>query len=236
MRALVTGGAGFIGGTLVGRLVEAGHEVVALDNLSTGHRDNVPHGVGFFREDVEYCDLSRLKQPDVIFHLAARDQPDCFATNIMGTINVLDFAMAAGTTKVIYAGTSSPDPWADPYAWTKHQGEEACRLYHRLYGVNVGLARICNVYGPPLPRQGTQPGFTDTWGLQRASGLPLTVCGPGEQRRGFIHVEDVVSGLIAMAEVDTGELVMVFGDSPGYHRAPRHDAPLPDVILHGHTT
>ena len=151
MRALVTGGAGFIGTNLIKRLLKDGHQVIAVDNYSTGFRDNQQDGCHYYYENVsnkyfwclsdkDQCEVTcdhEIEEPDVIFHLAAlaRIQPsfknpqEVFEVNTLGTQNVLDYARERNIP-VIYAGSSSThgDHYANPYTFTKWQGELLCEM------------------------------------------------------------------------------------------------------------
>ena len=209
MKAIVTGGAGFIGSHLVDHLVGEGHEVVVWDSLTTGKRDQVNPKVRFHEIHVESIHPEyHLDELDAIFHLAgeARIQPSFESpaithdSNVTGTMKILEMARHCGS-KVIYAGSSSVyhDQYANPYSFTKLKAEEYCTLYNRLYKVPVVIARFFNVYGPRQLEEGAYATVVGIFEKQYRDGVPLTVTGNGRKRRDFTHVEDIVSGLVAMS-------------------------------------
>lgn len=213
MKVLVTGGAGFIGSNLVDRLIDNGHEVTVLDNLSTGDVRNVNGEARFvcgsiqFAEDFEYY-LARYEF-EVIFHLAARAriQPSflnpvqTIDVNVLGTTNILDFARQRNA-KLVYAGSSSAyfDPQANPYACSKWLGEKLCEMYSKSYGLSTVIARFFNVYGPRQTQAGDYAAVMGIFERQKAAGQPLTITGDGTQGRDFTHVSDIVDGLIKLSE------------------------------------
>lgn len=209
MEILVTGGAGFIGSNLVDKLISNGHNVEVWDNLSTGKTENINEKAFFRQQDVRFIDhLFEHRKFDVIFHLAAlariqpsfENPPFTCDNNIMGTLNVLELARRCGA-KVVYAGSSSfyHDPLVNPYSFSKWVGEECCKMYHKVHGTPVSMARFFNVYGPRQLDTGTYATVIGIFEKQKKAGLPLTVTGTGEKRRDFTHVQDVVSGLIAIS-------------------------------------
>jgi nucleoside-diphosphate-sugar epimerase len=209
MNYIVTGGLGFIGSNLVDDLINRGHQVLIYDDLSTGKMEYLNPKAILIPCRVEEIKQWITKEPvDAIFHLAAqsRIQPsfsDPYLThcsNVSATANVLEFARKV-RTKVIFAGTSCAyhDAMANPYAFTKNIGEQYCRLYADLYGVSVVIARFFNVYGPRQMEEGTHSTVVGIFERQKRNNMPLTITGTGEKRRDFIHVKDIVSGLIAMA-------------------------------------
>lgn len=207
MKILVTGGAGFIGKNLVKELLARGHSVIILDDLSTGDTSLMGADNLIFSDiaDIEYIEPDY----DVCFHLAAlsRIQPSFeypdrfFITNVLGTEKVLEWARR-GNVKVVYAGSSSVhyDFTQSPYATTKHLGELLCKMYHRVYGVKVDIARFYNVYGEGEILEGDWSAIIGRWRSQIASGKAVSIHGDGEKMRDFTHVKDIVSGLIAIAE------------------------------------
>lgn len=203
MRALITGGAGFIGTNLAKRLLNEGYQVNVIDDYSTGKfDDNHLNNVIYKQADI----LDITGKYDVIFHLAAlsRIQPsfdnptETFRVNVLGTQRVLELARLTGA-KVVYAGSSSKwhDPHQSPYATTKWLGEEMCKMYKRTYGLNVEIARFYNVYGPHeiVGPKGGWAAVIGIWRHQVSVNMPLTIVGDGNQRRDFTHVDDIVDGL-----------------------------------------
>lgn len=207
MRILVTGGCGFIGSNLVEELIDLNHEVVVLDNLSTGFDFNLHPKAKFYQCDVRKP--KKIKPCQVIFHLAAlaRIQPsfknpeETISVNCQGTVKILELAKQ-WQSRVIYAGSSSfySDPHINPYAHSKWIGEEHCRMYNKTYGLSVAIARFFNVYGPNHLREGDYATVIGIFEKQKMQNIPLTITGNGEQRRDFTHVDDIVSGLIAMSQ------------------------------------
>lgn len=234
-KVIVTGGAGFIGSHLVDRLVDAGHEVLVIDNLSTGKKENLNPKAKFIEADI--ADYDSIKDyfsgADVVFHLAAlaRIQPSIknplppHDANATGTLNVLWAAKNAGVGKVVYSGSSSAygdhDPSeypldenaesrpTSPYAVTKMMGEQYCKLFSKLYDLPTVTLRYFNVYGE---RQITEGAYATVIGIflnQRENGRAMTVIEDGaEKRRDFTHVSDVVDANILawQSDVSGGEI------------------------------
>ena len=220
MKILVTGGVGFIGTNLIKRLVEDGHEVVSLDNYTTGNIENEQDGCKYIN-----CELSddiarhgawglahfQLDKPDVIFHLAAlaRIQPsfdtpvESFKANALATQNILEYARL-NDIPVIYAGSSSKhgNIYSNPYTFTKWQGEELCKLYYEIYNLNVTICRFYNVYGPYQLTEGPYCTVIGIFQKLYENNEPLTITGDGEQRRDFTHVDDIVDGLVRCIDID----------------------------------
>ena len=219
MRVLVTGGAGFIGTNLIKRLLKDGHQVIAVDNYSTGFRDNQQDGCHYYYENVsnkyfwclsdkDQCEVTcdhEIEEPDVIFHLAAlaRIQPsfknpqEVFEVNTLGTQNVLDYARERNIP-VIYAGSSSThgDHYANPYTFTKWQGELLCEMYNKVYNLPTTICRFYNVYGPHQILDGAYAAVIGIFENQYNAKKTLTVTGDGEQRRDFTHVDDIVDAMM----------------------------------------
>lgn len=209
MKALVTGGAGFVGSNLVDLLIEKGHEVAVIDNLSTGKQENLNPKATFLGVDIN-SDYS-FQDIDVCFHLAgfARIQPSfddplkAFQANAAGTMRLLEsLRKSSPNAKIVYAGTSSHyhDPYAQAYTFTKWQGEEICKLYNKVYGFSVAIARFFNVYGPRQLEDGAFATVIGIFEKQKRNNQNLTVTGDGMKRRDFTHVSDVCKGLLAMSE------------------------------------
>lgn len=231
LRALVTGGAGFIGSNLVDGLLAAGHEVVVVDDLSTGRRANVAPEAELVELDItDAAALARAverAQPEVVFHLAAhidvrvsvRDPAHDARVNVEGTVNVLQAARAAGARRVVLSSTGGaiygdaatiPTPEdapirpLAPYGQSKHAAEGYGALFARLYGLSTVALRYANVYGPrqdPLGEGGVVAIFCGAL----ASGRTPTIFGDGRQTRDFVYVGDVVRANLLAADADWTE-------------------------------
>ena len=223
MRVLVTGGAGFVGTNLIKRLLKDGHEVISVDNYSTGYHKNQQKGCEYYQRDLsdsnwwslmstDMCEVTcdcQIEPVDVIYHLAAlaRIQPSfdnptrSFKSNCLGTQNLLEWARRFNTP-VVYAGTSSAhgDIFANPYTFTKCQGEEIVTMYNKLFNLPTAICRFYNVYGPHQITEGAYCCVLGIFERQFYKGNPLTITGDGEQRRDFTHVEDIVDGMIRCGE------------------------------------
>lgn len=211
MKALVTGGAGFVGTNLIKRLLKDGHEVVSLDNYITGLTENEQDGCIYHSVDIrDAVDFDFfMEKPDVIFHLAAlpRIQPSLkypaitFEANVLGTMNILEWARK-NNTPVVYAGSSSVHGghYKNPYTFTKWQGEELCKLYSKIYDLPTSICRFYNVYGPHHLTEGEYCTVIGIFEKQYQNNEPLTITSDGEQRRDFTHVDDIVDGLMRCSE------------------------------------
>ena len=207
---LVTGGAGFIGSNLIKSLFEKGFNVTSLDNYSTGSKSNEIQDVKYYNLDIEK--ISKINESiDLCFHLAAQsrvqpsfeDPEESFRINVLGTSRVMEWART-NKVKIVYAGSSSKhhDPSDSPYAMYKFLGEEVCKLYKKSYNLNVEIARFYNVYGPG---ENIDEKFGNVLGIWRSKvikGEPLPIVGDGNQKRDFVHVYDIVDGLIKIALTD----------------------------------
>ena len=216
---LVTGGAGFVGGGVVRRLVGAGARVTVLDDLFTGRAETVPAEVRFVEGSVTEQDLvDRLvAEAELVFHMAARNiiastknPRDDFAVNIGGTLNVLMAARASGTQRVVYTGSTSvygnprtiPINEDDtivplsPYAVSKLGGEHYCLAFAESYGSPVAIVRYSNVYGEGQRPDNPYCGVVSKFFASAYEGRPLQVHGDGEQTRDFTYVDDAVDATL----------------------------------------
>lgn len=219
MSILVTGGAGFIGSHLIETLVASGgHEVVSLDDYSTGSEENHISGARYIRGSTK--DIASLVDvvPDVVYHLGeyARveksfdDMARVWESNKNGTFAVLEFCRSHGV-KIVYAGSSTK--FGDgglgrdqsPYAWTKATNTELVRNYGSWFGLPYAITYFYNVYGPREISEGPYATLIGIFKTRMRKGLPLTVVSPGTQQRNFTHVADIISGLIAVGERGTGD-------------------------------
>ena len=217
MRTLVTGGAGFIGTNLIKRLLKDGHDVISIDNYSTGKEENHQEGCSYWNFDLSDRRNAVLERDgyDVIFHLAAlprivpsfKDPVATFTSGPVATINILDRAKK-NKIPVIYAGSSSciGDVYANPYTFSKWQNEELCNLYSKLFDVPTIICRFYNVYGEYQTNEGAYCNVLGIFERKYKKGKPLTITGDGEQRRDFTYVGDIVDGLIRASQYKSDSL------------------------------
>jgi UDP-glucose 4-epimerase len=218
VRAIVTGGAGFIGSHVVDALVARGDEVTVLDNLSTGRRENVDERARLVEADLgEAGAVFAEAHPAVCFHLAAQadvrvsvERPDFDAeVNLLGTIRVLEASrkhdaqvIFASTGGAIYgecdgpAGEDSPRLPLAPYGASKLAAEEYLGTYNRLHGSRHVALRFGNVYGPRQDPHG-EAGVVAIFFGRLARGEPLRIFGDGRQTRDYVYVSDVVAATLA---------------------------------------
>jgi nucleoside-diphosphate-sugar epimerase len=223
---LVTGGAGFIGSHLTEELVNRGHRVRVADNLVTGKRRNLEHirGVDFLEGDL--ADLAFAKTAtdgmEFVLHQAAmasvprsvKDPITSNRANIDATLNVLVASRDAGVKRVVYAGSSSvygdtptlpkhegmtPNPLS-PYALQKLVGEEYCRMFTRLYGLETVTIRYFNVFGPRQDPGSPYSGVISLFATALLDTRRPTIYGDGEQTRDFTYVANVVDGVLKACE------------------------------------
>jgi UDP-glucose 4-epimerase len=213
MNVLVTGGCGFIGYALTKELLLRGYNVDVIDNLSIGDeaKDVITLGANLIGGDIREMYALKDKDYKYIFHLAAlsRIQPSfkhphlTFSINVEGTKQVVDYTFKTNA-KLIYSGSSSRhhNPMLSPYALTKHMGEEWIKMYKGVYGLNAEIVRFYNVYGPGELIDSHMAAVIGIFRNQIKNNQPLTIFGDGEQRRDFTHIDDIVDGLIKIAESD----------------------------------
>ena len=209
-KIIVTGGAGFIGSNLIKELLRLGHDITSIDDYSTGSKFNEIRGVNYI--DIDILKINEVTENfDLCFHLAAKSsiQPsfdlvsDHFQVNVNGTLKVLSWANEKNI-KVIYAGSSSRhlNPSNSPYAMFKYLGEEICKLYNNVYSLNVEIARFYNVYGPNQSLDEINGNVIGIWLAKIKNESALPIVGSGNQKRDFIHVFDLVDGLIKIGFSD----------------------------------
>jgi UDP-glucose 4-epimerase len=238
MKIIVTGGAGFIGSHLVDRLLEIGHEVIVLDNFSTGRKENLDHVKE--RIQIVECDLAIsgdwanfFKDVDWVFHLAAladivpsiQHPKAYFDANVNGTFNVIQACNNGRIKKIIYAASSScygiPDVYPTletseirpqyPYALTKRLGEELVMHWSQVYKLPTISTRFFNVYGTRSRTSGTYGAVFGVFLAQKLAGKPMTIVGDGNQTRDFTYVTDVAEALIAAAKSDVAGKIYNIG-------------------------
>src|SRR3990172_140347 len=244
-KAIVTGGAGFIGSHLVERLLMDGHWVTVLDNFSTGRPENLAEVRRHPRLTPLEADVTRLQmfgpyfdQAEWVFHLAALadivpsiQRPlDYHKANVDGTVAVLEAARSAGVKRFVYVASSScygipdvyPTPEATeirpqyPYALTKYLGEQMALHWGTVYKIPVVSLRLFNVYGPRARTSGAYGAVFGVFLAQKLAGKPFTVVGDGTQTRDFTFVTDVVDALITAAQSTLNGEVMNVGSGSTY--------------------
>ena len=239
MKTLVTGGCGFIGSHLAEQLLEQGHEVVIVDNLSCGRLANIatfkkhPNLRVLTANIVDREQIaSAFFNVDWVFHLAgiadivpSIELPDnYFQNNVLGTLNVLQCSRDAGVKRLVYAASSSsygiplqyPTPETAaiqsqyPYALTKYMGEELVLHWAQVYKLPAISLRLFNVYGPRSRTTGAYGAVFGVFLAQKLNSKPFTVVGDGTQTRDFTYVTDVANAFVHAAQSDvSGEALNV---------------------------
>jgi len=244
VKSVVTGGAGFIGSHMVDRLLAEGHEVVVIDNYSTGRPENLDHHKGNPKLSLHQMDIATdnigplFAGADYVFHLAALadivpsiQMPFPYhRANVDGTIAVLEAARAAQVKRFVYAASSScygiPDeyPTAEgaemrpmyPYALTKMVGEFYVMHWAKTYKLPAVALRLFNVYGPRSRTSGTYGAVFGVFLAQKLANQPYTVVGDGTQTRDFTFVTDVVDAFYTAAKSDVSGIAMNVGSDNTY--------------------
>lgn len=227
---LVTGGAGFIGSNLTDELIKLGNEVVVLDNLSTGKKENLNPRAKFIKADIRNLEEIRpaFEKIDGVFHVAAlprvqfsiENPVETNEINASGALNVLIASRDAKIKRAVYSASSSvygntevlptcedikPNPMS-PYGLQKYIGEEYCRLFSLIYGLETVSLRYFNVYGPRMADSGAYLTVIKVFLNQKAAGEPLTITNDGTQTRDFTHIRDVArANILAMQSPNVGK-------------------------------
>jgi UDP-glucose 4-epimerase len=273
-RYLVTGGAGFIGSHIAAALAARGDFVRIFDNFATGKRENLAAAPGAELVEGDLRDFSAIRRAcegiDVVFHEAAlpsvaRSVEDPVATddiNIRGTLHTLLAAKETKVKRVVYAGSSSaygesptlpkqedmaPDP-ISPYGVSKLAGEQYCRAFARVYGLETVVLRYFNVFGPRQDPGSPYSGVIALFCTAALAGTKAKIHGDGEQSRDFTYVENVVSGNLLAAErnvpagsvlncatgasVTLNDLVRALGELTGRKLAVQHGPDRAGDIRH----
>jgi len=275
VKVLVTGGAGFIGSHIVRRMLDLEHEVVVLDNFSTGRRSNLDAVLADI--DVSEGDVGCLEHVeqavagcDAVFHQAAlpsvprsiADPLSSHQANATGTLNVLVAARDAGTRRVVMASSSSvygsvpdlpkresmPTLPMSPYAVSKLAGEQYCRSWFDLYGLETVALRYFNVFGPRQDPMSAYAAVVPRFIAAYAAGEPPVIFGDGKQSRDFTYVDNVVEANIGALEspaapgrvyniacndsVTLNELAHELRELMGAQARPVHAAPRPGEVRH----
>ncbi len=236
MKAVVVGGAGFIGSNLTEELLKRGYSVHVVDDFAGGKKENLNEKAVLHNGSI--ADLSLLKEAfkdaTYVFHLAALPRvqysiehpKETNEVNVEGTLNVLIAAHESGVKKVVYSASSSaygdqskmplvesmPASPKSPYGLQKYVGELYCKLWSEIYGLPTVCLRYFNVYGPRLDPNGAYALVIGKFLKQRQEGKPITITGDGEQTRDFTNVRDVARANILAAEsanVGKGEVMNI---------------------------
>ena len=233
-KCLVTGGAGFIGSNLVDELIKQGNEVITFDNESAECNEKFYWNDKSQNYKYDICNYEKTRSlydgVDYVFHLAAesRLQPailnpiEAITKNAVGTCTVLQCAREAGVKRVVYSSTSAcyglknsppmietmPLDCLNPYSYTKVAGENLCKMYSEMFGLETVILRYFNVYGERSPIRGQYAPVIGVFMRQRQAGEDITVVGDGEQRRDFVHVKDIAKANIIAATFNPPEYIV----------------------------
>lgn len=227
MKILLTGGAGFIGSNLADRLVDEGHDLVVLDDLSSGKRERVPAGANLYQMELDTRWLDRVverEKPEATFHLAAQvsvrrsvaDPLFDAHVNIMGSIGLIEACRKHDVRRFIFASTggaiygdadriptpeSSPAAPVSPYGTAKLSVEHYLHCFHEIYGLSYAALRLANVYGPRQDPHG-EAGVVAIFSRALLAGETPTINGDGTQTRDYVYVGDVVEAFVAALTSD----------------------------------
>ena len=225
-KVLVTGGAGFIASHIVDALIEQGHDVVVIDDLSRGNTNNLNPKAKFYREDIRSSNLDDIfskEKPEFVSHHAARtnvirslsEPTDDAEVNIIGSLNLLQNCRKWGVKKIIYSSSGGaiygepvylpcdenhPVRPLSPYGVSKYAVELYLQTYLNNFGLNYTILRYANVYGPRQISMG-EAAVVAKFSYQMISGAEVSINGSGEQERDFVYVSDIVrANILAMQQ------------------------------------
>ena len=226
MKSLVTGGAGFIGSTLVEKLLEQDEMVVVVDNESANTHEETYWNDAAINVEMDVNDPAMknvVTGIDRIFHLAAdisipysiKNPAATYSNNVHGLLNVLEVARKSDIKNVVFSSTAAiygltdkvcvetdtPDP-LNPYSVSKLAGENLMKMYNDLYGIKTVSLRYFNVYGPRQSNTGQYAPVVGIFQKQKEQNSALTIVGDGKQTRDFVHVSDVAAANILVSESD----------------------------------
>jgi len=274
---LITGGAGFIGSNLTEVLLQKGHFVRVLDDFSTGKRENLIFDKAYPSleiiegdiRDLDTCQKA-IKGTEYVFHQAAlpsvqrsiEDPETSNAVNVGGTLNILLAAKEIGVKRVIYASSSSiygdtptlpkheemPSNPLSPYALQKYIGEQYCKLFYQLYGLDTISLRYFNIFGPKQDPNSVYSAVIPKFIDALLHGRPPIIFGDGEQSRDFTYIENVVqANLLAMSaehlhgeainiacgkRISLNQLVNILKEILGSRQSPIHQEPRQGDVRH----
>ena len=229
-RILVTGGAGFVGSHVTNKLIEKGHDVVVIDNLSTGKKENLNNNAKFYQVDICSSEISQIfeqKKPEIVFHFAAqvdirksvKDPIEDAKINILGSLNLINncqkfevkrfiFASSGGSiygdTDIIPTPENHPENPESPYGICKLTIEKYLHFYKQTFGLNYTALRLANIYGPRQNSKG-EAGVIAIFCDKMLKNEKVVINGDGEQTRDFVFVDDIVkAALLSMEQEKNG--------------------------------
>ena len=229
-KAIVTGGAGFIGSHIADALIDEGFEVHIIDNLSNGKKENINPKAILHVVDIRDAEklMPIFKDAQYVFHEAALprvqysiEHPvETNDVNVTGLLNVLEASRKNGVKRLVYAASSSaygerkemplietmfPNPLS-PYGAQKYFGEVYCKVWSKVHKLETVCLRYFNVYGPRFNPDGAYPLVIGAFLKSLKNGTPMTITGDGEQTRDFTHVRDIVrANMLAMKSIQVGK-------------------------------
>jgi UDP-glucose 4-epimerase len=242
MKALVTGGAGFIGSHIVDKLIEMNYDVIVIDNESSNSNTQFYWNDKASNYKYDICDYEKTRplydNVDYVFHVAAKariqatmlDPIETIRTNSLGTITVLQCSKEANIKRFIYSSTSSAyglnqvpntetqtDDCLNVYSLSKTNGEKLCLNYNKIFNLQTISLRYFNVYGDRQPLKGQYAPLIGLFGKQKQDNQSLTIVGDGKQKRDFTHVSDVVNAniLAATSNIDSKYFGQIFNIGTG---------------------
>jgi len=230
-KVLITGGAGFIGSHITDKLIEKGHQVVVIDNLSTGKKENLNPQAKFYEADICNSEISQIFQkekPEIVFHFAAqidvhksiKDPIQDARVNILGSLNLLQnckeikvkkfiFASSGGAvygdTSIVPTPESHPETPESPYGICKLTVEKYLCFYKKTFGLNYTVLRLANIYGPRQDSKG-EGGVVAIFCDKMLKQEQVTINGDGEQTRDFVYVDDVVNVALLSMEREKSDI------------------------------
>ncbi len=235
MKILITGGAGFIGSNIADKMLEEGHSVVIIDNLSSGQKKNIPSKAKFYKADITDVKLVdsviKKERPQVICHHAAQidvrksvEDPAFDAkVNVLGALNVFEAARKHGVKKIVFASSGgtiygevgkvpptelSPGNPLSPYGITKYTVEHYLKFYSLIYGLKYTVLRYANVYGPRQDPHG-EAGVVSIFTGRMLTGEGLVIFGDGNQTRDYVFVADVVAANVAALTKGDNQIINI---------------------------